>query len=129
MVFVMITVGGITRLTDSGLSMVEWRPLMGILPPLTDAEWGRVFDLYRQSPEYQKINAGMTMAEFKWIFFWEYLHRVLGRMIGLAYALPLLVFALRRRLPQGYRWRFLILLGLGAAQGGYWLVDGEIRIG
>jgi cytochrome c oxidase assembly protein subunit 15 len=124
MVFVMITVGGITRLTDSGLSMVEWRPLMGILPPLTDAEWGRVFDLYRQSPEYQKINAGMTMAEFKWIFFWEYLHRVLGRLIGLAYALPLLVFALRRQLPQGYRWRFLLLLGLGAAQGGigWWMV-------
>ena len=75
MVFVMITIGGITRLTDSGLSMVEWRPFIGTLPPLTDAEWMRVFTLYQQSPEYQKINAGMDLSAFKWIFFWEYLHR------------------------------------------------------
>ena len=91
MVFTMVVVGGITRLTGSGLSMVEWRPLMGILPPLTDAEWIRVYDLYRQSPEFIHINTHMGVAEFKTIFFWEYVHRVLGRLIGIAYALPLYI--------------------------------------
>lgn len=124
MVFVMIAIGGITRLTDSGLSMVEWRPLIGTLPPLTEAEWLRVFALYQQSPEYQKINAGMDLSAFKWIFFWEYLHRLFGRMIGLVFILPLIWFALRRQLPHGYGRRFLILLGLGTTQGvvGWWMV-------
>ena len=85
LVFCMIVVGGITRLTGSGLSMVEWRPLMGILPPLSDGEWQRVFTLYKQSPEYIHVNSGMGIDEFKTIFFWEYVHRVLGRVIGLAY--------------------------------------------
>lgn len=124
MVFTMVVVGGITRLTGSGLSMVEWRPLMGILPPLTDAEWIRVYDLYRQSPEFIHINTHMGVAEFKTIFFWEYVHRVLGRLIGIAYALPLLYFALRRRIPAGYGWRFVVLLCLGGMQGviGWWMV-------
>lgn len=124
MVFVMITIGGITRLTDSGLSMVEWRPLIGTLPPLTDAEWMRVFALYQQSPEYQKINAGMDLSAFKWIFFWEYLHRLFGRLIGLAFILPLLWFAFRRQIPHGFGRRFLILLILGGTQGaiGWWMV-------
>ncbi|MGC6485940.1 MAG: COX15/CtaA family protein [Candidatus Puniceispirillales bacterium] len=124
MVFAMVVVGGITRLTGSGLSMVEWRPLMGILPPLSDAEWMRVYDLYRQSPEFIHINTHMGVTEFKTIFFWEYVHRVLGRMIGLAYALPLFYFALRRQIPSGYGLRFLLLLVLGGMQGviGWWMV-------
>lgn len=124
MVFAMVVVGGITRLTGSGLSMVEWRPLMGILPPLTETEWLRVYDLYRQSPEFIHINTHMGVTEFKTIFFWEYVHRVLGRMIGLAYALPLLYFALRRCIPVGYGMRFTILLVLGGMQGviGWWMV-------
>ena len=124
MVFTMVVVGGITRLTGSGLSMVEWRPLMGILPPLSDSEWMRVYDLYRESPEFIHINTHMGVAEFKTIFFWEYVHRVLGRLIGLAYGVPLLYFAIRRRIPHGYGWRFVILLCLGGMQGviGWWMV-------
>jgi len=124
LVFVMVVVGGITRLTGSGLSMVEWRPLMGVLPPLSAAEWDRVYALYRQSPEFIHINSDMDLAAFKMIFFWEYVHRVLGRLIGLAFALPLVVFALQKKIPQGYGWRFFLLLMLGGLQGGigWWMV-------
>lgn len=124
MVFAMIVIGGITRLTDSGLSMVEWRPIIGTLPPLTDHEWLRVFTLYQQSPEYQKINAGMDLSAFKWIFFWEYLHRLFGRLIGIMFILPLLWLALRRQIPHGFGRRFMILLLLGGTQGliGWWMV-------
>lgn len=97
---------------------------MGILPPLSDAEWMRVYDLYRQSPEFIHINTHMGVSEFKTIFFWEYVHRVLGRLIGLAYGLPLFYFALRRQIPSGYGLRFLLLLVLGGMQGviGWWMV-------
>ena len=124
LVGLMVVVGGITRLTGSGLSMVEWRPLMGTLPPLTDAEWNRVFSLYRQSPEYLEINTGMTLAEFKRIFFWEFFHRLLGRLIGLAYGLPLLGFMIFRAVPPGMLGRLLLLLLLGGLQGGigWWMV-------
>ena len=124
LVFAMVVVGGITRLTGSGLSMVEWRPLMGALPPLTDAEWLRVFDLYRQSPEYGEINHGMALAEFKAIFFWEYVHRLLGRLTGLAYGIPLLAFWAFGRIPRGYGPRLVLLLVLGGLQGavGWWMV-------
>jgi len=124
LVFTMVVVGGITRLTGSGLSMVEWRPLMGILPPLSDAEWQRVYSLYQASPEYKYINVDMDLAGFKTIFFWEYVHRVLGRVIGLAFALPLFFFALKKMIPQGFGLRLLILLGLGGMQGviGWWMV-------
>ena len=97
MVFVMVVIGAITRLTESGLSMVEWRPLMGTLPPLNDAEWNRVFTLYQQSPEYQKVNGWMSLADFKMIFFWEWFHRFWGRMIGLAYAVSGPVASLLRK--------------------------------
>ncbi|MCE2516503.1 MAG: COX15/CtaA family protein [Alphaproteobacteria bacterium] len=124
LVFAMVVVGGITRLTGSGLSMVEWRPLMGILPPLNEAEWQRVYGLYQASPEYIHINTGIGIDGFKTIFFWEYVHRVLGRLIGLAFALPLAVFAVMKIIPKGYGLRLVVLLGLGGFQGliGWWMV-------
>ena len=124
LVFLMVVVGGITRLTGSGLSMVEWRPLMGILPPLSDAEWQRVYSLYQNSPEYIHINVDMDITGFKTIFFWEYVHRVLGRLIGLAFALPLFIFAIKKMIPEGYGLRLGILLILGGMQGviGWWMV-------
>ncbi len=124
LVFLMVVIGGITRLTDSGLSMVEWRPLMGALPPLNAGEWGRIYGLYQNSPEYTHINSGMTLDEFKAIFFWEYIHRLLGRLLGVAYGLPLLVFAIKGAIPKGYGWRLGLILGLGGLQGiiGWWMV-------
>ena len=124
LVAIMVVIGGITRLTGSGLSMVEWRPLIGALPPLNAAEWDRVYQLYRASPEYQQMNYGMTLAEFKTIFFWEYFHRLWGRLIGVAFALPLMMFALAGRVPPGFSLRLLILLLLGGLQGviGWWMV-------
>ena len=124
MISCMIIVGGVTRLTGSGLSMVEWRPLMGALPPLSDAEWGRVFDLYKLSPQYQEVNHWMLLDDFKRIFFWEYLHRLLGRLIGLAFGLPWLYFTLKGALKGVWRWRALAALFLGGAQGllGWYMV-------
>ena len=90
LVFLMVVIGGITRLTESGLSMVRWEPITGIVPPLDAAQWQAEFDAYRATPEYQLVNRGMSLAEFKDIYFWEYLHRLVGRLIGLAFALPLL---------------------------------------
>ena len=92
MVFAMIVIGGITRLTESGLSMVEWRPLIGFWPPTNDAEWARVFELYKQTPEFQKANHWMTAEDFKTIFWWEFSHRVWGRAIGVVFLLPFLFF-------------------------------------
>ena len=92
MVFAMMVIGAITRLTESGLSMVEWRPLIGALPPLSEEEWQRVFNLYKASPEFEKKNFWMELDEFKTIFFWEWFHRLWGRTIGLVFALPLVVF-------------------------------------
>lgn len=124
LLLVMIVVGGITRLTESGLSITEWKPITGTLPPLSEAAWQAEFDAYKQIPEYQQINSGMTLAGFKQIYFWEYVHRLLGRVIGLAFAVPLLWFAVRKRIPAGYGWRLVALLALGALQGtiGWWMV-------
>lgn len=123
-IYAMILLGGVTRLTESGLSMVEWRPIMGVLPPLGEAAWLEVFEKYRQFPEYQKINAGMALEEFKRIFMYEYLHRVLGRLIGLLFALPLAFFALRGIIRPGLMPRLLLLLFLGGCQGllGWYMV-------
>jgi len=125
MVLAMAVIGAITRLTESGLSMVEWRPLIGTLPPLSEAEWQRVFDLYRETPEYNKKNAGMELAEFKNIFFWEWFHRLWGRMIGVVYALPLLYFWVRKKIPDGYKLKLFIGLVLGGMQGvmGWYMVE------
>ena len=127
LVFAMVVVGGITRLTESGLSITEWNPVSGALPPLGEAEWNHVFALYQATPQYQQVTgpAGMGLAEFKFIFFWEWVHRLLGRLIGLAFALPLAWFALRRSIPRGYGPRLVALLALGAAQGalGWYMVQ------
>ncbi len=124
LVLLMIVVGGITRLTESGLSMVRWEPVSGAIPPLNAEAWQAEFDAYRQSPQYQQVNRGMSLAEFKEIFFWEYVHRLLGRIIGLAFALPLLWFWLKRAIPVGHGWRLVGLLALGGLQGaiGWWMV-------
>ena len=124
MVFLMIVIGGITRLTGSGLSMVEWRPLIGWLPPMSEPEWYRVFSLYQDSPEFQKVNAWMTIEDFKRIFFWEYLHRVWGRLIGIAFAVPFFVLAMSGRIRQPLYPRLYLLFLLGAIQGGigWWMV-------
>ena len=124
LVAIMVVIGGVTRLTGSGLSMVEWRPLMGTLPPLNAVEWQRVFDLYRASPEYRQLNYGMDLGEFKTIFFWEYFHRLWGRLIGLAFSLPFLFLLVTGRVPFGYHLRLTALLLLGGIQGiiGWWMV-------
>ncbi|MGK7312968.1 MAG: COX15/CtaA family protein [Candidatus Longimicrobiales bacterium M2_2A_002] len=112
-----LIVGGITRLTQSGLSIVDWDPFVGVIPPLTDADWQQVFDRYREYPEYQKLRSGMTLHEFKVIFFWEYLHRLLARTIGLVFLVPFVFFWLRDYFNRPLLWRSLALFGLGAAQG------------
>ena len=127
LVFAMVVVGGITRLTESGLSITEWKPITGALPPLNEASWLSEFEKYKQIPEYTQINgpAGMTLAEFKFIYFWEWIHRLLGRVIGLAFALPLAWFWVKKAIPVGYKPRLLALLALGALQGtvGWWMVS------
>ena len=119
LVVLIVAVGGITRLTESGLSITEWKPVTGAIPPLTQEQWQAEFDAYRQIPEYVRVNgpAGMTLAEYKFIYFWEWLHRLLGRLIGLAFALPLAWFWIRGAIPQGYKPRLVGLLILGGLQG------------
>lgn len=117
MIGVMVMLGGVTRLTQSGLSMVDWRPLMGIIPPLNALEWEDAFAAYRQYPEYKALNYGMTLAEFKAIFYMEYAHRVWGRLIGLAYLLPLLWFLMRGALGGRHAWQLGGIFVLGALQG------------
>ena len=127
LVFAMVIIGGITRLTESGLSITEWKPVSGAIPPLTAADWARAFDLYKATPQYQQVSgpAGMSLGQFQFIFFWEWVHRQLGRIIGLAFAIPLLWFAVRRAIPRGYGLRLVALLLLGGAQGalGWFMVQ------
>src|SRR5438045_66275 len=107
LVFAMVVVGGITRLTESGLSITEWKPISGAIPPLTQADWQHAFDLYRQTPQYRDVAgpAGMTLAGFKVIFFWEWVHRLLGRFLGVVFFFGVGWFAVRRQVPKGYGWR------------------------
>lgn len=124
LIAIMVLVGGATRLTESGLSIVEWKPVTGALPPLSEAQWTQAFDAYKAIPQYQALNAGMTLAAFKTIFWWEWSHRLLGRAIGIAYLLPFLYFLWRGGLSvELKRWLWLIF-GLGALQGavGWWMV-------
>ncbi|MBX9644108.1 MAG: COX15/CtaA family protein [Novosphingobium sp.] len=122
----MVLVGGITRLTESGLSITEWQPVTGTLPPLNEADWQAEFEAYKQIPQYTEVNgpAGMTLDEYKYIYFWEWFHRLLGRAIGLAFALPLAWFWIRKAIPDGFKPRLLGLLALGGLQGavGWWMV-------
>ena len=131
LVVVMITVGGLTRLTDSGLSITEWAPISGSVPPLNAADWQAEFDAYKHIPEYIEQNAGMSLAEFKVIYYWEWGHRQLGRFIGLFWALGFFYFLLRRHIPVGWTGRLLLLGGLGGLQGaiGWWMVHSGLQAG
>ncbi|NEK22266.1 heme A synthase [Sulfitobacter sp. JBTF-M27] len=131
LVFVMIAVGGMTRLTDSGLSITEWRPLTGAIPPLNDADWASEFEKYKAIDEFQLQNAWMTLADFKVIYWWEWGHRQLGRVIGLVWAIGFLWFLLRRQIPAGWTGRLLLLGGLGGLQGaiGWWMVASGVTSG
>jgi len=124
LVFAMVVLGGVTRLTGSGLSMVDWRPLMGVLPPMSDAEWQRVFELYQQSPEFQKVNSHMDVDAFKGIFWLEFLHRLLGRAIGIVFFVPFVVFVVKGYI-QKHEWlKYLTMFILGGLQGllGWYMV-------
>lgn len=125
LVFAMIVVGGATRLTDSGLSITEWQPLLGAIPPLSQAHWLAAFEKYKQIPEYSLVNAGMTLDAFKSIYWWEWAHRFLGRVIGLAVALPLIAFWMAGRLRPGLAPKLLGVLALGGLQGviGWYMVS------
>jgi len=118
MVFLMIVVGGVTRLTHSGLSIVEWQPILGTLPPLNDQQWQETFDKYKLTPEYGKVNFDMTIAGFKGIFWWEYVHRLLGRLIGFVFFIPYLMFLIRRQVHGPLAWKLLGIFVLGGLQGG-----------
>lgn len=117
MTLLTLIIGGITRLTRSGLSIVDWAPIMGVVPPLNDAAWQQAFDAYRAFPEYQELRQGMSLGEFKFIFFWEYLHRLVARAIGIVFLVPFLVFAVRGYLSRPLARRALVLFALGAGQG------------
>ena len=124
LIAIMVLVGGATRLTESGLSIVEWKPVTGTLPPLTDAQWAQAFEGYKTIPQYRELNAGMSLGEFKTIFWWEWSHRLLGRVIGAVYLLPFLFFLWRGMLGPELKRRLWVIFGLGALQGavGWWMV-------
>jgi cytochrome c oxidase assembly protein subunit 15 len=124
LIAIMVLVGGATRLTESGLSIVEWKPVAGTLPPLNDAQWREAFEGYKTIPQYRELNAGMSLDEFKTIFWWEWSHRLLGRVIGVAYLLPFLWFLWRGALSADLKRRVWFVFALGALQGavGWWMV-------
>jgi len=124
MIFAMVVVGGATRLTDSGLSITEWKPIHGAIPPLSDAEWQEEFTKYQEIPEYEQVNKGMTLEEFKFIFWWEWGHRLLGRLIGVVVIVPLVFFWVTGRLEPWLKPRLAGLFVMGGLQGavGWWMV-------
>lgn len=124
LIAIMVLVGGATRLTESGLSIVEWKPVTGTLPPLNQEQWARAFEAYKTIPQYRELNAGMNLSEFKTIFWWEWSHRLLGRVIGAAYLLPFLWFLWRGAFSTDLKRRLWMIFGLGALQGavGWWMV-------
>jgi cytochrome c oxidase assembly protein subunit 15 len=124
LVLAMVVVGGATRLTDSGLSITEWKPVAGALPPMTAQDWNAEFARYKEIPQYQQLNRGMSLAEFQAIYWWEWSHRLLGRLVGAVFALPFLYFLVRRELPRRLIWRCAALFVLGGLQGavGWWMV-------
>ncbi len=125
LVFIILVVGGITRLTGSGLSMTDWKPIMGSIPPITETQWEEVFDQYKQFPEYKEKNSGMNLADFQFIFFWEYLHRMLGRLLGVVFLVPFAWFLVRRTFDRKQFLRSVLLLSLGLGQGlmGWYMVQ------
>jgi cytochrome c oxidase assembly protein subunit 15 len=124
MIFAMVVIGGITRLTWSGLSITEWQPVTGIVPPLSQADWQAEFAKYQQTSQYRLLNSGMSLADFKYIFLWEYVHRLWGRLIGFLYAVPLVYFLVRRQIPRRLTWPLVGIFLLGGAQGflGWYMV-------
>ncbi|WP_454848979.1 COX15/CtaA family protein [Rhizobium binxianense] len=128
--FCLVLVGGATRLTNSGLSITEWKPIHGVIPPLSAEEWEEEFQLYQRIPEYQQLNSGMTVEEFKGIFWWEWAHRLIARGIGVIFALPLLYFWLTGRIERRLRWPLLGILALGGLQGfiGWWMVSSGLSV-
>ncbi|APV51922.1 heme A synthase [Betaproteobacteria bacterium GR16-43] len=129
LVFAMVVVGGVTRLTHSGLSIVEWQPLIGAIPPVSDAEWQAEFAKYKRTPEFKQRNFDMTVEGFKAIFWWEYIHRLLGRAIGVVFLLPFLYFLARRRLDRPLAWKLggiFVLGGLQGALGWYMVASGLV---
>jgi len=129
LVFAMVVVGGATRLTGSGLSITEWKPLTGALPPLSEHAWQDNFRLYQATPQYRLINRGMSLGEFKFIFWWEWSHRLLGRLVGAVFGVPFVVFLALRRLPARLIWRCAVLFALGGLQGlvGWWMVKSGLE--
>ncbi len=129
LVFAMVVVGGVTRLTESGLSIVEWQPIVGTVPPITEEDWNELFEKYHQTPQYKKVNLGMSLDEFKGIFWWEYFHRLLGRVIGIAFFIPFLYFLLKKAIdrPLGLQLAGIFLLGsLQGAMGWYMVKSGLV---
>ena len=129
MVFIMVVVGGVTRLTDSGLSIVEWQPVSGTLPPMSQSDWDEFHQKYQQSPQYQQINKGMSVDEFKTIFWWEYIHRVLGRLIGLVFFIPFVYFLIKKQIdkPLGIKLSGIFILGgLQGLMGWYMVMSGLV---
>ena len=124
LIFLMVVIGGITRLTNSGLSMVDWKLIMGMIPPLTDQDWNTTFNEYKQFPEYKKVNYLFTLEEFKTIFFWEYLHRLIGRLIGLVFIIPFFFFLIKDKIQGKLIVKTVIILCMGGFQGflGWWMV-------
>src|SRR5688572_9832539 len=124
LVLAIVVVGGVTRLTRSGLSIVEWQPLVGALPPLSDAHWQELFAKYRETPEFKLVNHDMTLEGFKRIFWWEYAHRLLARLAGLAFLLPFLWFLWKKKIAGSLAWKLWGIFALGAAQGalGWYMV-------
>ncbi len=124
-VLLMVVVGGITRLTESGLSITSWKPISGTLPPLNDAQWQAEFEAYQQIPQFQVNNSWMSLDDFKYIFFWEYLHRLLGRLLGVLFAVPFIVFLVQKRFSAKLAWPLFGLFILGGFQGalGWWMVS------
>src|SRR5580698_6990948 len=125
MIFAMVVIGGVTRLTWSGLSITEWQPVTGIVPPLSTADWAAEFGKYQQTSQYKLLNTGMSLADFETIFLWEYVHRLWGRLIGFIYLLPFLYFLVRGRIPRRLAWPLAGIFALGFAQGalGWWMVE------
>jgi cytochrome c oxidase assembly protein subunit 15 len=124
LVLAMVVVGGATRLTDSGLSITQWKPVTGAIPPLSQADWAAEFARYQAIPQYKLLNAGMSLAQFKTIYWWEWSHRLLGRLVGVVFFIPFLWFAVRREIPRRLLWRLAGLFVLGGLQGavGWWMV-------
>ena len=124
LVFLILIIGGITRLTGSGLSMTDWKPIMGAIPPITETQWEAAFDQYKQFPEYRQVNRGMSLTEFKFIFFWEYLHRMAGRFLGIVFIVPFAWFLIKKKFDKQNLGRAVVLLILGLGQGllGWYMV-------